>query len=144
MIIVSACLLGRNCKYSGGNNCSAAVLKYLEGKDYIACCPECDGGLDTPRVPSERVGDRVVSRDGLDVTAQFHKGAQRALELARQHGADTAILKERSPSCGVREIYDGSFTGTRVPGSGVTARLLAENGLRLYTEEDIDRIIGED
>ncbi len=140
MILVSACLLGCNCKYSGGNNRNEAVIKFLEGKEYVTCCPERDGGLPTPRLPSERLGDKVVSSAGEDVTAQFEKGAQIALSIAREAGADTAILKERSPSCGVRLIYDGSFSGVKVPGMGVTARLLRDAGLRLLTEEDMERL----
>jgi len=140
MILVSACLLGCNCKYSGGNNRNEAVIKFLEGKEYVTCCPESDGGLPTPRLPSERLGDKVVSSAGEDVTAQFEKGAQIALGIAREAGADTAILKERSPSCGVRLIYDGSFSGVKVPGMGVTAQLLRNAGLRLLTEEDIERL----
>ena len=143
MILVSACLLGRNCKYSGGNNRNEAVIKYLEGKAYITCCPECDGGLPTPRLPSERLGDKVVSSAGTDVSAQFEKGAAIALRLAQEHGADTAILKERSPSCGVRAIYDGSFSGAKVPGQGVTAQLLSKHGLQLLTEEDIEQMLRE-
>ena len=144
MYLVSACLLGKNCKYNGGNNLSGAVCRFLDGKEYVACCPEQDGGLSTPRVPAERRGNRVINRDGLDVTEEFTKGAENALRLALEHGADTAILKERSPSCGVRAIYDGSFTGTVIPGCGLTAQLLAENGLRLLTEEDIENLSGEE
>lgn len=138
MILVSACLLGENCKYSGGNNRSEAVLRYLEGKEYIPFCPEREGGLSVPRPPCEIRGDRVCTPEGTDCTAEFTLGARKALALCREKGVTAAILKERSPSCGSREIYDGSFTGTRIPGQGVTARLLEEEGIRLYSEKDME------
>ena len=137
MILVSACLLGHDCKYNGGNNDNAAVHAYLEGKDWVCFCPERAGGLPAPRLPSEIRGERVVSRAGDDVTEEFRLGAEKALAFCRAHGVDRAILKARSPSCGVHAVYDGSFTGTVVPGMGVTARLLAENGIARMDEEDI-------
>lgn len=137
MILVSACLLGENCKYSGGSNHREAVCRFLEGKDYISFCPEQAGGLPTPRLPSERRGDRVVSRDGEDVTEAFCLGAERAMEACREHGVTLAILKQGSPSCGSRYIYDGTFSGTKIPGQGVTAQLLGENGIQIIGEEEI-------
>ena len=137
MILVSACLLGHNCKYNGGNNDNAAVHKFLEGKEYVVFCPERAGGLPAPREPSEIRGDKVYSRTGQDVTEEFHAGAEKALAFCQKHGVTLAVMKERSPSCGVHAIYDGTFTGKTIPGMGMAARLLAENGIVLMSEEDI-------
>ena len=147
--LVSACLLGRPCKYSGGDNYNPAVIHFLEGKDYIAVCPEVEGGLPTPREPSEIAGGRgeevmsgcvaVVTESGKDVSAFFRRGAQKTLETVRTFGARAAILKERSPSCGVRSVYDGSFSRLAVPGQGVAAAALAAAGLLLFTEENLPR-----
>lgn len=129
-LLVSACLLGENCKYSGGNNYSPAVEALKEHFELIPVCPEQLGGLPTPRVPSERVGDRVLNREGTDVTDAFRLGAEKALEIALAHGVRRAVLQERSPSCGSGMIYDGTFSGKLIPGQGVTAELLRENGIR--------------
>ena len=137
MILVSACLLGHNCKYNGGNNDDPAVHAYLEGKDYLVFCPERSSGLPSPRLPSEIRGDRVYSRAGEDVTAEFRLGAEKTLAFCKKHGVTQAILKARSPSCGVHAVYDGTFTGNVIPGMGVAARLLRENGIELIDEEDI-------
>lgn len=135
--LVSACLLGIPCKYSGGDNLCPAVLALRDRIAMIPVCPEQLGGLPTPRPASERQGDSVMSKDGRDVTAQFCAGAQSALTLARLFDCSGAILKSRSPSCGVGTIYDGTFSGTIIPGDGVTAHLLRDAGLPLYTEEDL-------
>ena len=140
-LLISACLLGRNCKYNGGNNYHPLTEKLRERYDLVPVCPECFGGLPIPHDPSERVGDRVLSRTGADVTAEFTRGAELALRRARQTGAKLALLKERSPSCGFGAIYDGTFTGTVVPGSGVAAELLAENGLAIYGESRIGELL---
>lgn len=147
MILVSACLLGRRTKYDGGANPQALLLECAAAQTFCSVCPECCAALPIPRPPSEIVGGdgadvwaghaRVVSKDGADITAQFLRGAQAALDLARKHGVRAAILKERSPSCGVRQIYDGTFTGAKRPGSGVTAALLRSEGVALYSEEDL-------
>ena len=137
MILVSGCLLGLNCKYNGGNNDNAAVHKFLEGKEYVVFCPERASGLPAPRLPSEIRGDKVYSKAGDDVTAEFLSGAEKALAFCRAHGVTQAILKARSPSCGVHAVYDGTFTGTVAPGMGVTARLLAASGIELMDEEDL-------
>ena len=137
MILVSGCLLGINCKYNGGNNDNAAVHKFLEGKEYVVFCPERASGLPAPRLPSEIRGDKVYSKAGDDVTAEFTAGAEKALAFCKAHGVTQAILKARSPSCGVHAVYDGTFTGTVVPGMGVTARLLAASGIELMDEEDL-------
>lgn len=136
-ILVSACLLGAACKYSGGDNLCPALLDALKaaGHTPIPVCPEIYGGLPTPRPPAERQGDRVVNRDGADVTAQYEKGAREALRLARLAGCKAAVLKANSPSCGCGAIYDGSFTHTLVPGDGVTAQCLKAAGIDVYTEQ---------
>ena len=135
-VIISACLLGADCKYDGGNNClpEETIEKLTEKYELIHVCPECYGGLTTPRTPSERTGDKVVSKTGADVTEQFNKGANTALYLAELFGARTAILKANSPSCGSGTIYDGTFTGTLVSGDGVTAELLKAHGINIIDE----------
>ena len=137
-LLISACLTGENCKYDGGNNAlPPEKLAALEAKyRLVPVCPERDGGLPTPRVPSERRGDRVLNREGEDVTEAFRKGAALALETARKAGCTRALLKERSPSCGSGRIYDGSFSGTVISGDGVTAELLKEKGLAVYGETE--------
>lgn len=137
--IVSACLLGVECRYDGGSNrLPDDKLERLKEKyELIPVCPECYGGLTTPRVPSERVGDKVVSKTGTDVTVEFNRGAQAALYLAKLFGADIAVFKERSPSCGSGTVYDGSFSGALTYGDGVTAQLLKENGITVIGESSI-------
>ena len=137
-ILVSACLLGAACKYSGGDNLCPQVAAMAQDHALVPVCPEQLGGLPTPRTPAERQGDRVVTKDGRDVTDAYLQGAQETLKLAKLFGCDTAILKARSPSCGARAIYDGSFTGTVVPGDGVTAELLQASGIRVLTEAELD------
>ena len=140
-LLISACLLGRNCKYSGGNNYHPLTEALRDRYELVPVCPECMGGLPIPHDPAERVGDKVISRTGTDVTAPFKKGAELALRRARQTGAKLALLKERSPSCGCGAIYDGTFTGTVVPGSGVAAELLAKNGVTIYGESRIEELL---
>lgn len=138
-VLVSACLLGENCKYSGGNNLCPALLDWLqrEGHEAVPVCPEQLGGLPTPRTPAEIVNGVVTDRDGRNVDAEFRRGAALALDIARREGTTLAVLQPRSPSCGARQVYDGTFTGRRVPGMGVFARLLAENGFRVLEPEDL-------
>lgn len=133
-LLISACLVGYNCKYNGGNNAlPPEVLAALrERYRLIPVCPEAAGGLPTPRVPSERRGGRVVTRDGRDVTAAFRRGAEIAGKLAERTGARLALLKSGSPSCGSGMIYDGSFTGTLMPGDGVTAEYLKNKNLTIF------------
>ena len=135
-LLVSACLMGYNCKYSGGNNAlSPETLDALRRSfRLIPVCPETAGGLPTPREPSERRGERIVSRDGRDVTAAFQKGAALTLRLAERYGAKRALLKCNSPSCGSGFVYDGSFSGKLVPGDGVTAELLKSRGIAVVGE----------
>ncbi|MTI94281.1 MAG: NAD(+) synthase [Firmicutes bacterium] len=144
-VLVSACLLGEKCKYNGGDNYSTAVVRFLEDKEVLAICPEEAGGLPTPRPASEIYcgsgedvlagQSRVLTREGADVTTAFITGAKHAVCKARELNAEAALLKERSPSCGVRQIYDGSFSGTAGRGQGVTAAALAREGLELFSEE---------
>lgn len=135
-LLVSACLLGTPCRYDGKSKKSEAVCALADVFELIPVCPEQLGGLPTPRTPSERRGARVVTRDGRDVTAEYRRGAEAALEAARREGAAAAVLKERSPSCGSGEIYDGSFTGARIAGDGVTAELLKANGIAVCGENE--------
>ena len=136
-ILVSACLLGKNCKYNGGNNLNQGVLGFIEGHEVIGVCPEQLGGLSTPRLPAEMVEGVVTNKEGISVDAEFRKGAQTALAAALENKVDLAILQSRSPSCGVKEIYDGSFSGKKVKGQGVFARLLTKYGIKVLDAEDI-------
>ena len=135
-ILVSACLLGVHCKYSGKNNRNENVLRLAEKHTLIPVCPEQLGGLPTPRYPSEIRGGRVINNIGEDVTAYYEKGAGEALNIAKLFGCERAVLKARSPECGSKEIYDGTFTKTVIPGKGITAALLEENGIEVYDETD--------
>ena len=140
-LLVSACLLGENCKYSGGNNYTPAIEALREKFDVIPVCPEQLGGLPTPRTPSERAGARVLSRGGADVTEAFRQGAEKTLEIALAHGAARAVLKERSPSCGSGTIYDGSFSGIVVSGDGVAAEKLKQHGITVFGESRIEALL---
>ena len=139
-ILVSRCLLGEPCRYDGRGIRSPAMEALRKaGHTLIPVCPEVLGGLPTPRPPAELQSDgRVVNRLGEDVTGRYQAGAQAALNIARAKGCTLAVLKARSPSCGSRQIYDGTFTGTRVPGQGVTARLLIQAGIRVLDEEELE------
>ncbi|MGN0521031.1 MAG: DUF523 domain-containing protein [Eubacterium sp.] len=139
-ILVSACLLGENCKYNGGNNKNEAVIALGKKHKLIPICPECMAGLPIPRVPSEIKGSRVYSKDGADLTDKFNDGAEKSLYVAEESGCQTAILKERSPSCGFGSIYDGSFSGKLTRGNGITAQLLYDNGIKIYGESRINDI----
>ena len=138
-ILVSRCLLGVPCRYDGRSKPNAAVMALAEqGHTLIPVCPEVDGGLDTPRPPAEVQPDgRVVNEAGVDVTTQYRRGAELALETAKQYGCTAAILKAKSPSCGDKEIYDGTFSRTLIDGQGVAAKLLTGAGLRVVNENDL-------
>ena len=138
-VLVSACLLGINCKYDGGNNRCDAVCALLKREDIcvVPVCPEQLGGLETPRKPSELLCGEVINSSGENVTDPFHRGAQETLEIARRFGCKCAILKERSPSCGTGKIYDGTFSHTLRTGDGVTAQLLKEAGMKIYGESEL-------
>ena len=142
-ILISACLVGDNVKYNGGNNKSPLIEKLLEKYELIPFCPEVEGGLKTPRSPSERQGGRVVNIEGTDVTTAFERGAELAFNICLFLKIKKVILKERSPSCGSNEIYDGTFTHKAIPGMGVTAEYLKEKGIEVYTENDIDSLLDD-
>ena len=137
-ILVSACLLGIGCRYDGKHKANSEVLKLREKYNLIPVCPEIFGGLPTPRTPSERVGDRVIMKDGADVTENYQRGAAEAYELCRIYDIKVAVLKERSPSCGKGEIYDGSFTGKLTERDGVCAEYLQKMGIRVIGESEIN------
>lgn len=139
-IMVSACLLGENCKYNGGNNLSEKVVKFIEGHEVISVCPEVMGGLPTPRIPSEIVNGVVTAADGRNVDAEFRKGAQIGLELAKENDVDLVILQSRSPSCGVKQVYDGTFSGNKIDGQGIFVQLLIENGYKVIDVEDLEPV----
>lgn len=138
-IIVSACLLGNNCKYNGGNNRCPKVIDFVKGHEVISVCPEQMGGLTTPRLPAEICNGKVVNTEGISVDAAFRNGAEQALKLAKEAGATLAILQPRSPSCGCKQVYDGTFSRKLIPGKGVFAQLLSDNGIRTIEPEDIDQ-----
>ena len=140
-IMVSACLLGENCKYNGGNNRNEALLRRLEGHEILPVCPETAGGLQTPRTPAEIVNGTVINREGQNVDAAFRAGAEAVLELARREQPDLLILQSRSPSCGVKEIYDGTFSGKRIPGKGIFAGLACEAG---FVVKDVEEFLREE
>lgn len=141
-ILVSACLLGVRCRYDGSAKSSEAVRALADSYTLIPVCPEQLGGLQTPRMPSERHGESVTAKDGTDVTDAFYRGAEETLALAQLLGCKTAILKANSPSCGCGHIYDGTFSGRIVPGDGVTAALLKQNGIAVYTDESMPDDLG--
>lgn len=134
-ILISACLLGVHCRYSGKGELHPEIAALMDKHHLIPVCPEILGGLPTPRTPAERQCGRVITRSGADVTAEYERGARETLALAQLFGCRHAILKARSPSCGSGTIYDGSFSKTLVPGDGMTAQLLTAHGIRVYTEE---------
>lgn len=128
-ILVSACLLGRNCKYSGGNNYSAQVEEFLRGKDVMEVCPEVMAGLPVPRTPIEIVDGVLMDRSGKNVDSLLRQTAARAVAMAKAAGVNCAILQPRSPTCGARQVYDGTFSGRLVPGSGIFAQALRAAGI---------------
>ena len=136
-IMVSACLLGEDCKYNGGNNRNEELIRLLSGHTVIPVCPEVLGGLPVPRVPAEIVGGVVMNREGESVDEAFRKGASLALVIAMRERPDRIILQSRSPSCGVRQIYDGTFSGNRIPGMGVFAEMAKNAGFRVVDVEDL-------
>ncbi len=136
VVLVSACLLGVQCKYDGTDNRNEKILAYLKDKIAIPICPEQLGGLPTPRMSSERIGNQVITKEKMDVTDCYQKGAREALRLAKYYGIKKAILKSRSPSCGVGEIYDGTFSHRLVPGDGVTAEIFRKAGIEVISSDE--------
>ena len=141
-VLISACLLGDNVKYSGGNNLTLELVTLLEKYNVkiVKICPECFAGLSIPRVPSEIRGDKVFSKDGRDITEEFLSGAEKTYQIAKRKQVDFAILKERSPSCGSSFIYDGSFSGKVIEGQGLTAKKLSKENIIIFSEENLEEI----
>lgn len=142
-LLISACLCGRNTKYNGGNNLLPRLSEIEEKFELYLICPEVMGGLSTPRDPSENRGNLVFSNKEKDVTKEFNLGAQKALEIALENDIHLALLKESSPSCGSNKIYDGTFTGTKIAGQGVAAKLLREHKIIIFSENQIDQLLSE-
>lgn len=151
-ILISACLLGINCKYTGDNNCNQKVLDFIkkhESDSIIPICPEQLGGLPTPRSPYEIMHTdansvlsgcgKVQAKSGEDVTMQFINGANECLKIAQLFACSTAILKDRSPSCGTKLIHNGDFNTTVLPGKGITAQLLSDNGIQVFSEDQLPK-----
>lgn len=136
MYLISACIAGINCKYDGKNNYNQVAKWLLDNNLAVPACPEELGGLSTPRVPSEIVGKTVLSRNGINVTVEFNRGAEKTLQIAKENNVKIAILQKRSPSCGVYNIYDGTFNGNLIKGEGVTTKLLRENNIKVITIDD--------
>lgn len=142
-LLISACLLGENCKYNGGNNYTKEAADLKDRFALIPICPECFGGLPIPRVPNEIINGRAISKNGRDFTAEYEDGAEKALYIANENNCCCAVLKERSPSCGFGKIYDGTFSNTLVDGNGITADLLDKNGIRIFGESRIAKLLDE-
>ena len=137
-ILVSACLMGENCKYNGGNNYSAAVVEYVNDKEVLTICPEMMAGMGCPRTPIEIADGVLMDRNGNNVDAAMRAAVAKAMELIRKEDIQCAILQSRSPTCGVNQIYDGSFSGKLIPGSGVLAQALKDAGYQVIDAEDIE------
>lgn len=140
-LLISACLLGTPCRYDGASKRHALIGALAERYELVPVCPEVLGGLPTPRTSAERVGDKVLTQDGRDVTQNYRAGAEAALRIAQKEGCTAAVLKSRSPSCGSGEIYDGTFTRTLTSGGGVTAELLKAHDITVLCEDDIPSLL---
>ena len=140
-ILVSACLLGEPCRSDGKSKPNAEVISLSKKHNLIPVCPERDGGLSIPRDPCERIGDKVLTKEGKDCTKEYQKGAEIALDLCKKHSCKYAVLKLNSPSCGCRGIYDGTFTRTLVQDKkGVAAELLENSGIIVLGEDETEKI----
>ena len=142
-ILISACLVGDKTRFDGHSNYTPLIEKLLEKYELVPFCPEVEGGLKTPRDPSEIKGEKVVSSKGRDVTRFFNEGAEKALNICKYLSIKIAILKESSPSCGVHEIHDGSFQNKKIKGEGITTSLLKKNGIRVINEKEIESFLEE-
>ncbi len=140
-LLISACLYGEKCRYDGKDNLISNLHSLKEKFTLIPVCPEVMGGLSTPRNPSEIVGNAVVMNDGTDVTKEYKKGAEIALETALKNGCEIALMKAKSPSCGIGKIYDGTFSRTLKDGDGITVRLLKKNGIKVFDETEISEFL---
>jgi len=135
-ILVSACLMGDNCRFDGRNRLRSELPGLLKDDQLIPVCPEVEGGLSIPRPPAEIRGNRVYRENGEDITAQFKQGAEICLEKGRSQAADLAVLKSRSPACGCGHIYDGTFSGTLVKGDGIFTQILKNANIKCISDED--------
>lgn len=140
-LLISACLLGHNTKYNGKNNYKEEVKQLEEYFDFIIICPEVEGGLKIPRDPSEIIGSNVISNKGKNVTYEYTKGAQIALNKAKLNNIKYALLKSKSPSCGKGLVYDGTFSSKLIEGNGIACKLLLDNNIEVFTENEIDELI---
>lgn len=139
-ILVSACLVGVNCKYNGSNNQNDELIEFLKGHEVYLCCPEVAGGLSIPRISAEVKGNEVYNKEGTKVSTPFYEGAKKTLDLALQRGCKVAILKDGSPSCGSTYIYDGTFTGNKINLKGITVRTLEKNGIMVLNENNFKNL----
>ena len=139
-LIVSKCLLGYPCRYDGKSVPSQAVIDLQNKYELVPVCPEELGGLKTPRIPAEIVGDSVIRKDGKDITLEYTSGAVAALEIAKENNCTVAILKSKSPSCGKGKVYDGTFSGRLTDGDGICVRLFKENNIDIFTENETDKL----
>lgn len=140
-ILVSACLLGENCKWNGRNNSREHIIKLKEKYNLVPFCAEVLGGLPTPRIPSEIRGNKVINQIELEVTKYFKRGAERTLEIAKNNHCKYAILKDHSPSCGVNKVYDGTFSRQLIDGQGMTAKLLKKNNIKIFADDEVDKLL---
>ena len=136
-ILVSACLLGENCKYNGGNNYSPAVAEFVKGKEVLTTCPEMMAGMGCPRTPIEIVDGVLMDRNGRNVDAAMRGAVEMAMKQISSEKIQCAVLQSRSPTCGVNQVYDGSFTGKLIPGAGIFAQALKDAGYRVIDAEDV-------
>lgn len=143
MIAVSSCLAGMNCTYAGKNNLQEKIKALVDQGEAIVVCPEVLGGLPIPRTPCEIIKDQVIDQNGIDRTKEYQLGAKKALDICLKHHVTTVILKSKSPSCGKDLIYDGTFCHKLVKGQGIFVKLLQENGIMVYNENDIDTFLKE-
>ncbi|BBA51805.1 DUF523 domain-containing protein [Fusobacterium varium] len=139
-ILVSACLLGVECRYNGKGELKKDIEMLLKEHELIPVCPEQLGGLATPRDPAEIQDNKIITKTGVDVTKEYLKGAEEVLKLAKLYNCSTAILKERSPSCGYGKIYDGTFSKILIDGNGAAADLLIKNGIKVTGESEVNKI----
>ena len=135
-ILVSACLLGLKVRYDGKEKANEELVEKLKNYDFVPVCPEIFGGLSTPRVPAEIIENKVINKEGIDVTSNYVRGAEEVLKLALKFNIKKAVLKSKSPSCGKGKIYDGTFSGNLIDGYGITAKLLMDNGIEVLSEDD--------
>jgi uncharacterized protein YbbK (DUF523 family) len=146
MYLVSACLAGINCRYDGGNSRISELEELVKSGIAIALCPEVISGLGIPRIGCEiiRLSDgsrKVINKEGKDLTEAFIDGAQKTLDIVKILGINKAILKARSPSCGYGKVYNGNFNGKLIEGNGITADLLAKNGVEIYNEDNFRNVL---